>query len=404
VTACEKKAEPTTGGRARGPKEASFPVEVTRVDARPHELLISAPGMLDAFERVQVTARVSGVVDKISFAEGQEVKAGQTLALIDNRRYALNVSVAQAAVGKAEATAADTAQSLKRRQDASEHNPGLIPGEELETFQTKLRTAEADVEQARESLKLAKLNLEDSSVKAAVAGVIQTRSVETGQYVNAGTVIATLLQRDPLLLRFSVTTAEAPRLKVGMPVEFTLKESQNTYTAKITLVAGAADTESRLVPIAAEVAEAKKFWLRPGSFAQVELKLTSPKQFPMIPQTAARPSERGFLAYVVDNNVAHERTLQLGMHTTDGYVEVKDGLNAGDMLVTRGIEALSEGTKVRIEPAAPAASASGGRAGAAAPPSDSAPVEATGAASASPKRHAARSAPPAGSSEPAEAP
>ena len=396
TSACAKKAESTPTGRGRGPKEAAFPVEVARVDARPHELVVTAPGMLDAFERVQVTARVSGVVDKVAFAEGQEVKGGQVLALIDSRRYALNVSSAVAAVAKADATTADTEQSLKRRQNASADNPGLIPGEELETFQTRLRTAQADAEQARESLKLAKLNLEDSSVKAAVAGVIQTRSVETGQYVQAGTVIATLLQRDPLLLRFSVTTAEAPRLKVGMPVEFTLKESQNTYTAKITLVSGAADTESRLVPVTAQVDEAKKFWLRPGSFAQVEVKLVSPRQFPMIPQTAARPSERGFLAYVVESDVAHERTLQLGMHTTDGLVEVRDGLATGDMLVTRGLEALAEGTKVRIVPATPASSASGGRHAAAPAPSSSVePPE--GVASA--RHRGPRSPAPAESSE-----
>jgi multidrug efflux system membrane fusion protein len=406
LVACAKKVDPApAGGRSRGPKGASFPVEVMKVDARPHELLISAPGMLDAFERVQVTARVSGVVDKISFAEGQDVKDGQTLALIDSRRYALSVSGAQSALEKAQATAADTEASLKRRQDASEGHPGLIPGEELETYQTKLRTAQADVDQSRESLKLAKLNLEDSNVKAAVAGVIQTRSVETGQYVQAGTVIATLLQRDPLLLRFSVTTAEAPRLKVGTPVDFTLKETQNKYTAKITLVAGAADTESRLVPITAQVDEAKKFWLRPGSFAQVEVKMTSARQFPMIPQTAARPSERGFLAYVVDGDTAHEKSLELGMHTTDGWVEVHNGLSVGDTLVTRGLEALSEGTKVRIEPAgAPAGSASTGAA--AAPAGSDAPAASDApASSGSSKRHASRSAAaPGASSAPAEAP
>ena len=104
-------------------------------------------------------------------------------------------------------------------------------------------------------------------------GVIQTRSVATGQMVQQGTIIATVLRRDPMLLRFHATTAEAPRLKVGMPVEFTLKESQRTYTAKITLVAAAAEAESRLVPITAEIQSDRKFWLRPGSFALVKVKL-----------------------------------------------------------------------------------------------------------------------------------
>jgi RND family efflux transporter MFP subunit len=304
--------------------------------------------VVDAFEHVQVTARVSGVVDQVSFVEGQDVKLAQVLARIDSRRYALSVSAARAALEKSQATAADSQAALDRRNNASTSNPGLIPGEELESYQTKLRTAKADVDQSNEALKLAQLNLDDSNVKAPNAGIIQTRSVQTGQYVQAGTVIATLLRRDPMLLHFNVTTAEAPRLKVGMPVEFTLKESHQTYSAKITLVTGAADDESRLVPITAQIATDHQFWLRPGTFAQVQIKLTSTRQFPMIPQSAARPSDHGFLAYVVQDDVAHEHVLQLGMNTTDGFVEVQNGLDAGTMLVTRGVEALAEGTKVKV--------------------------------------------------------
>lgn len=384
LPACKSKDAPA-GGK-RGLKQAAFPVETLRVDLRPQDVIISAPGVVDAFEHVQVTARVSGVIDKVSFAEGQEVKLGQVLVNIDSRRYALNVSSARAALAKSQATASDTEQGLKRRQNASETNPGLIPGEEIETFQTRLRTAQADVSQSGEALKLAQLNLDDSNVKAPTEGIIQTRSVETGQYVQAGTVIATLLQRDPMLLRFSVSTSEAPRLKVDMPAEFTLKDSQQIYTAKITLVAGAADAESRLVPITAEVDNAKKFWLRPGSFALVTVKLAPQKQFPMIPQSAARPSDHGFLAYTVQGDTAHEKVLQLGMHTSDGWVEVKDGLQVGDLLVTKGVEALAEGTKVQVAPAGPAGSAS--RPSASGEPAGSAPSDAkkkhgpTGAASA----------------------
>jgi multidrug efflux system membrane fusion protein len=364
------------GGGKRGLQQASFPVEVLQIGEKPHELLVTAPGLVDAFEVIQVTARVAGVVDKVNFTEGQEVKVGQPLALVDSRRYALSVSSANAALEKAQATAADSEASLKRRENAVSANPGLIPGEELETFKTKLRTAQADVSGAREALKLSHLNLDDSTVKAAADGIIQTRTVQTGQYVNAGAVIATLLRRDPMLLRFSVTTAEAPRLKVGMPVDFTLKESQATYQAKITLVSGAADPESRLVPVTAEISSDHKFWLRPGSFASVAIKLTSQRVFPMIPQNAARPSDKGFLAYVIErageNEVAHERVLELGLHTTDGFVEVKSGLKAGERVVTKGVEALAEGTKVRIatvpsgQPGAPSGAAPSGSASASA--------------------------------------
>jgi hypothetical protein len=143
-----------------------------------------------------------------------------------------------------------------------------------------------------------------------------------------------------------------------MPVDFALKESQTAYTAKITLVGGSADPESRLVPVTAEIDSSRKFWLRPGSFATISVKLISQRQFPMIPQSAARPSDRGFVAFVVQGDTAHEKVLELGMHTADGWVEVHDGLEIGEQIVTRGVEALAEGTKVQVTPASPAGSAS----------------------------------------------
>ncbi len=358
LVGCAKKdAAPAAAGGKRAQKGIAFPVEVVKVTADPHQVDINAPGVVDAFEHVQITARVAGVVDKVTFVEGQDVKINQVMAYIDSRRYALSVSSAKAALEGAVAAQADAQAGLDRRTGASQANPGVIAAEELETYQTKLRTAQASVDQAKEALKLAQLNLDDSNLKTPIAGTVQTRSVQTGQYVQAGTVVATLLQRDPMLLHFNVTTAEAPRLKVGMPVEFTLKDTDTKYTGKITLVEGAADPESRLVPATAQIdsdATKGKFWLRPGSFAQVEVKMPSARTFPLIPQTAARPSERGFLAYTVTGDVAHEHTLELGLHTPDGMVEVKSGLNAGDQLVTRGVEALSDGSKVKVVTSMPA--------------------------------------------------
>lgn len=364
----------TDASGKRGNRTVEYPVEVAPIEVKPQDFVVTAPGVLEAFERIQITARVSGVIDKVNFTEGAEVKPGHVLAFIDSRRYELAVSSSRAAVEKAEATQADVASGLSRREGASRDNPGLIPGEEIESYQTKLRTAKADVDQAREALKTAQLNLSDSSVKTPLGGVIQTRSVETGQFVQAGTVLATLIRSDPLLLRFEVTTAEAPRLKVDMPVEFTLRESANPYTAKITLVSAAADPKSRLVPVTAEVAQDRKYWLRPGSFVNVRVVVGAGRPNPIIPQIAVRPSDRGFLAFVVEKDVARERVLQLGMHTREGNVEVREGLSSGEQLVVRGAEPLVDGVKVRITPAAgaPTASASAASAPAARAPAASA--------------------------------
>ena len=205
---------------------------------------------------------------------------------------------------------------------------------------------------------LAELNLRDAYVRPAGAGVIQTRQIETGQYVQPGTVIATLVRRDPLLLRFRVPEAEAAALAPGMPARFTLPSGAGeAYSATIRLVGAAASEADRMVTVTAEVDDPKRGDLRPGAFAQVSVPVGKVAA-PVIPQTAIRPSERGFLAYVVNGDTAEERVVELGLRTADGQVEVRKGLRIGEELVVRGAEALRTGAKVvRAAPEAAAAPA-----------------------------------------------
>jgi multidrug efflux system membrane fusion protein len=344
LLACgSKPAAPPQKGRPA----LVFTVDVLPVEAKRVDYIVQAPGTIDAFERVQVTARVAGVVDRVLFAEGQTVKKGTALVTIDGERYALGVAQAKATQQKAQATQADAEAQVARREGATKDHPGLIPGEELESDRTKVLTAKADTEVAAQALKTAQVNLRDSSVVAPIDGVIQTRTVETGQYVQAGYVMATLLRDDPMLLHFQVEPDDAPRLKPGMTATFTMRETQRTFSASLTLVAGAADATTHMVSVTGAVAaEQHKYWLRPGSFCDVSVDVGAKRDAPLIPRSAARATDHGYVAYVLDGDVAKEHGLTLGMSTREGWVEVRAGIKAGDLLVVRGAEALSNGAKV----------------------------------------------------------
>jgi len=350
--ACKKKdaASPAAGG---GRGRVQFPVDVEQVSVRSLVYSVTAVGSVEAFEKVQVTARVSGAIDRVLFSEGEYAKAGQTLVEIETERYSLAVESAQASFEKAEASKADAEAGLKRRETVQTQNPGLIPGEEVETWRTKVLTAASDVAEKRSALNQAKLNLRDAFVKAPILGIIQTRTVQTGQYVQTGTVLATLVRRDPLLLRFRVPERDAARIKPGQEARFRVREDSREFTAKVVHVAESADDVSRLVDITANIDDPSDHTLRPGSFAEISVPVASASEAPVIPVSAVRPSERGFLAYVVESDKAVERILTLGMRSADGRVEVLSGLKGGESLVIRGAEALSNGVSVRI--GAPAA-------------------------------------------------
>jgi len=351
------------GGRGKrgGAGGLAMAVDVMAVVSKTVDYIVTAPGTLDAFERVEVTARVSGAVDKVGFAEGQQVKKGDVLVVIDSERFQLAVNSAKASVDKGLAAQKDAEAMVARREGAGAANPGLITGEEVETYKTKAVTAKADVAVANEALKVAQLNLRDAFVRAPMDGTIQTRTVETGQYVNTGYLMATLLRSDPILLRFQVEPENAPRLKPGMDVTFTMREVQDdTFKAKISLVAGAADPTSHTVPVTAQVdAGSKKYWLRPGSFAEVTIDVGAKREAPVIPRSATRATDHGYVVYTVEKGAAVEKVVTLGMNTKDGWVEIRSGLNPGELLIVRGVESVSGGTKVNaskvdsLDPAAP---------------------------------------------------
>jgi multidrug efflux system membrane fusion protein len=337
-----------TSGTPAGRRVMEFPVEVAPVAAQPVEYTINAVGSLEAFEVVAVTARVGGVVERVRFREGDAVATDTVLVEIEPERFGLAVTQAEATLARAEAETREAESGLARRQSVNEKNPALVREEDLETWQTRLAVARANAAQARAALELAKLNQRDALVRPPVAGVVQSRTVQTGQYVQPGSVLATLVRRDPLLLRFEVPEREAEPLRVGLVVRFALAAGGERYTARISHVAAAAKEGSRSVAVTALVEDSQKADLRPGAFAEVTVPIGNRGDAPVIPMTAVRPSERGFLAYVVDGNVARERVLDLGLRTAQGLVEVRSGLASGELLVVRGAEALRDGAQVKI--------------------------------------------------------
>ena len=349
-SACKAPESDTSAlKKPKGINKLEYPVQVAPLELRQVAYNVTAPGSIEAFQQVQITARVAGAVDRVSFVEGQQVKQGDVLVTIETDRYQVAVDQAKAALSKTMAAHKAAEAELARRQGAVAAHPGLVAGEEIEQYATSVTSTQADSDAAQQAVRVAQLNLRDATVRAPFAGVIQTRTVQGGQYLQPGAILGTLLQRDPLLLKFQLTEADAPRISPGMMVTLALRETKRTYQAKVTLVAGSADPTSHLVPVTAQIDDTEhKYWLRPGVFCDVSIPVGAKRKAAVIPELAIRASERGFLAYVVQDNIAKERVVELGMHTGDGFVEVTQGLSAGEILVVHGADPLSDGSPVKI--------------------------------------------------------
>ena len=124
-----------------------------------------------------------------------------------------------------------------------------------------------------------------------------------------------------------------------------------TYTAKLILVAEAADPTTRLIPVTGQVdVTTHQYWLRPGAFCEVTIPIGDARAAVVVPSIAVQPTDAGNIIYTVDEkNIAHIKKVQLGMYTPEGGVEITQGASAGDLLVVEGYEALTEGAPVNIK-------------------------------------------------------
>jgi multidrug efflux system membrane fusion protein len=378
VAGCSSKGSGGAGPDKKGPpKDIAFPVQVTPVAAREVEYVVTAVGSVDAFEEVSITSRVTGVVETVRFKEGDRVEKGAVLVEIEPRRFQLAVAQAQAQMDRAVATRADAEGFLSRREKMS--GEGVVSADELQTAKTRVATARADEAAAKAALGMAQVNLRDAYVRAPVGGTMQTRSVRTGMFAQPGAMLASILQVEPMLLRFDVPEADSHRVRPDMITRFTVQGVSAKLEAKITHVAASANPTSRMVPVVAEIVAAPAD-LRPGSFAEVLVPVGAKGDAPVIPETAIRPSDKGFLSFVVEDGKARQRVLTLGMRTVDGLVEVRSGLKPGESLVVRGAEALSEGASVRIDTRSAGPDGSGAAAAASATVGAASPATSSGAA------------------------
>lgn len=338
------------GGDTKRPR-LRFPVEVQPVSLGTAHYTISAVGSVEAFETVRITARVAGRVNAVTFQEGEATTTERVLVEIEPERFRLALTAAQAGLAKAEAVLVDANGSLSRREAVNKENPGLVRDEDLQAARARVATATAERDLAKSALHIAELDLADALVRSPVAGVLQTRTIQTGQYVQPGTELATLLRRDPLLVRCRIPQIEAGRITVGHPLTFRVDDSGAEYKAKVTHLGAGADPTTRLVDLTAHVDDPNQATLIPGSFARITIPVES-RDTVVIPVAAIRPSERGFLAFVVrgkeDDERAEQRVLALGLRTADGQVEVRKGLTVGERLVVLGAEGLTDDALISV--------------------------------------------------------
>jgi multidrug efflux system membrane fusion protein len=332
------------GGRSQRP---ALRVRVAPVLVQDVVHQIKALGSLEAQDMVQVTAQVEGVATDVRFREGDRVTRESVLLRIDPDRFKVEAERARALEQQARAELDRAQADLARREALAKSQ--LLSTEELTRSRGENNRLIAGLDVTKAASEIALQDLRRSEVRPPITGVINTRTVDTGQFVRAGTVLATIVDVSRLRLRFKVSEGESLIAHEGGAVGFRVASiGPREFQARIYHVGRIADPTTRQVEVLGWVDPDQA--LKPGFFAEVTLAGGTSKDAIVVPESAIQASERGFVTYVVKDGKAGLRPIQQGLRTSTGAVEILAGLKAGETVVTEGSDRLADGIAVEVDP------------------------------------------------------
>jgi RND family efflux transporter MFP subunit len=327
-------------------------------------------GKFEAPQSVNLSARITGVVTQILFRNGQDVKEGQPLFIIDPRPYRATLEQAEAQIASARATLANAKSVAARSADLVKVQ--AVSKEELENDQAQVRTAQASLQAAIANADNARLNLSFTTVRAPVSGRVSDKRVSLGDQVIANqTLLTTVVSLDPIW--FSFDGAESFYLKylreaqqgqrgssrnTHNPVDIQLSdETGYNWHGQMQFVDNALDPNTGTIRAHAVVANPKHF-LTPGMFGRARLLGSGTYKAMLVPDEVITADQSRKLIFVLgqDGKVA-QRTVETGPEV-QGLRAIRDGLAPTDLVVLDGIAQLQPGIKVDakqtvIQPRAP---------------------------------------------------
>jgi membrane fusion protein (multidrug efflux system) len=327
-------------------------VSVTTAAYREWRPKFSAIGTFRAVNGADLALETSGIVEKIHFQSGEDIKAGQIL--IELRKDTDN-----ARLEALKATAELNAINLRR--DQSQLKIRAASQATVDTDIANLRSANAQVVQ-QEAV------IAQKTLLAPFAGRLGIRQIDLGQYIGAGTVIVTLQALDPIFLDFVLPQQDLNGVSVGQTIAATVDAFPGqSFTGKIDAISSKVDLASRNVQIRASLANGERK-LRPGMFASVEIATGKPQRLITLPQTAIVYAPFGnsvFLAQKSEESadkkaaqgsglIAHQAFVRLGEARGD-EVSVLEGVPEGATVVTAGQVKLRNGAPLAVsqEPSPP---------------------------------------------------
>lgn len=312
-------------------EEVVVPVEIAEIIEGDISAYFTGTATIEAEEETEVVAKVGGVVERLLVEEGDYVKAGQVLAKLDDEKIAVQLEQTKANLNKLE-------NNYQRTKDL--HEKKLVS---TEVFQQ----ARYEHEHQQAVYNLAKLDLDYTSIRTPISGIVARRLVKVGNMILPNQATFEVTGLDPLIAVLHVPERQLPRLRVGQKTLLHIDAlGADDFPGRIDRISPVVDPGTGTVKVTVEVHDTTR-QLRPGMFARLRIIYNVHSGVVMAPKDAIMSEDRESAVFVVRDSVAYRQFIEIG-YTNSTHVEVLGGLQSGDTVVTTGKGSLKDSTKVEI--------------------------------------------------------
>jgi membrane fusion protein (multidrug efflux system) len=365
LVACGKKGPPPPAT-----------VEVSTVAVSPQAATVFADyvAQTEAVNTVEIRPRVGGVLEKQLPIEGERVKVGALLFVIDQQPYIAALAQAKAALAQSEAALVQSRRDLVRAKSLSEID--AVSQQELDAAVAKNDANVASVDASRATVRTASLNLGYTTLSSPIDGVMGRAQLRLGGLVTANsTVLTTLYQTDRMYVNFSISEqrllslqrqlGRAPNQRSSTPPPFRIflaDGSEYPLRPRLNFIDPAVDQRTGTLAIRLEV-DNPEHLLHAGQFARVQVATAQLSDAIVLPQRAIQELQGKYYVWIVDSeSKAQQRDVQMGPRIGSGW-QVQQGLKGGDLVVVDGVQRLKPGSAVKATPLASTPEAAGRAAG-----------------------------------------
>jgi membrane fusion protein, multidrug efflux system len=350
-------------GQARQGAQAdsapAVPITAAPAVRKAMPLEVSVIGGVEAYSTVAVRAQITGELTSVNFKQGDEVQAGQELFTLDRRPLEAALQQATANLERDTAQAANAKVIMQRYEQLVER--GIVAREQRDTARTAVAALEATLAADRAAVENATVQLQYATIRAPISGRTGALMVTAGNLVRANdqTPLVTINQVTPIYVSFAFPEASLPELRRYMAQDSLRVDARPAHaesgeglvaTGRITFVDNAVDQTTGTIKIKATFPNQDR-WLWPGQFVNVVVRLTTEAEAIVVPTIAVQTGPDGNYVFVVKPDQTVDLRPVTVARVAGAETLIKEGVAAGDTVVTDGHLRLVPGSRVNIRDA-----------------------------------------------------